>query len=329
MRILSFRCTLTLRNVAFTLAIPVAFGSFSCGANSLGGDEMASTETGNPPVVDNGKIRLAVVGGQVHVIGDAGAVSPGGIAVTVANQVTGATVSVNSETDGSFDAAIEGDAGDRYTVEVKGLPAVVVSATMVEPSGADSECYTADETTTAIQAAAESAAAEVGCEQDTDCTLASQCGLGFMAVPNAILEEHRARINVPGCADVCVGPALAVDGVAVCTNGACEHASTCEGMEDAARRVAQNVVSEADQRCETVDDCTFAELDVDCFFSGCSTWPISVAGQAELDEQSETLNQQLCGRFNENQCSPPEVGCDPIARSLYCVDNRCSTDPAE
>lgn len=321
--------TLTLRNVAFTLAIPLAFGSFSCGGYSLSGDERASTETGNPPVVDHGKIRIAVVGDQVHVVGDVGAVSPGGASVTVANQKSGASVSVDSETDGSFDAAIEGDAGDRYTVELKGVPAVVVSATVVEPSGTDSECYTADETTIAIQAAAESAAAEVGCERDTDCTLASQCGLGFMAVPNAILEEHQARVNVPGCADVCVGPVLATEGVAVCTNGVCEHASTCQDMEEAARRAAQDVVNEADQSCETVDDCTFAELDVDCFFGGCTGWPISVAGQAELDEQSEALNQQLCGAFNTNQCSPPEVGCDPIARSLYCVDNRCSADPAE
>ena len=200
---------------------------------------------------------------------------------------------------------------------------------MVEPSRAGSECYPADETTSAIRAAAESAAAEVGCEQDTDCTLAPQCGLTFMAVPNAILAEHRARVNVSGCADVCVGPAGVIEGVAVCTNDVCEHAYTCEGMEDAARRAAQNVVDEADQRCETVDDCTFAELDVDCFSSGCTWWPISIAGQAELDEQSEALNQQLCGRFNENRCLPGEVTCDPIARSLYCVDNRCSTEPAE
>jgi hypothetical protein len=100
--------------VCFTAALAPATG---CGAKVL---DMTSTDTGNPPFVDLGKLSTDTEGGTVTVTGEKGAASPGGSVVTVTNQRTGKSVSVKANADGSFSVAIAAEPGDQLEVEIAG-----------------------------------------------------------------------------------------------------------------------------------------------------------------------------------------------------------------
>jgi hypothetical protein len=69
-----------------------------------------STETGNPPVIDLKKISLVVSADGVRIVGQPGAVTPGGADIEL--QVAGSSEVIRgkSEPDGSFDIALDADA---------------------------------------------------------------------------------------------------------------------------------------------------------------------------------------------------------------------------
>jgi hypothetical protein len=113
LRLLTHATARTLA-VCLTAALVPTLG---CGAKTL--DE-ASTDTGNPPVVDIDKVSSVVGGDTVTVSGEKGAATPGGAVVTVTNQRSGTEASVAANQDGSFTLEIAGAPGDTLELEVAG-----------------------------------------------------------------------------------------------------------------------------------------------------------------------------------------------------------------
>lgn len=103
---LVFARLITLLLSVAMLAVPLV----GCGATS--------TDTGNPPLVDDKSIRVTPVGDGVRISAGAGAVSPGGADIEVQNSTTGATASTTADGDGSFAVEIEGSPGDGFRVVV-------------------------------------------------------------------------------------------------------------------------------------------------------------------------------------------------------------------
>ncbi|HMI91028.1 MAG TPA: hypothetical protein VK509_06670, partial [Polyangiales bacterium] len=87
-----------------------------------------STETGNPPVIDIARIALVVTRDEVHVTGERGAVTPGGVKVEVENLASGEVESGDVARNGSFDVAVEGSFDDTYLLRAQGASAVPPSA---------------------------------------------------------------------------------------------------------------------------------------------------------------------------------------------------------
>jgi hypothetical protein len=113
----SFRFMTRARARTLAMCLTAVPASVGCGAKVL---DMTSTDTGNPPLVDLGKLSSDTEGGTVTVTGEKGAASPGGSVVTVTNQRTGKSVSVKANADGSFTLKIAGAPGDTLEIKVAG-----------------------------------------------------------------------------------------------------------------------------------------------------------------------------------------------------------------
>ncbi|HEX2730587.1 MAG TPA: carboxypeptidase-like regulatory domain-containing protein [Polyangiaceae bacterium] len=100
-----------------------AIGLFTCGMLSVAcgaksSESPQSTNTGNPPVIDQGQIRVFQTPEGVQVIGEKGAV-PDGSAVEVVNLGDQSKAKTKSADDGSFSVTLTGDLNDDYRVRVK------------------------------------------------------------------------------------------------------------------------------------------------------------------------------------------------------------------
>jgi hypothetical protein len=215
-----------------------------CGAKTL--DE-ASTDTGNPPVVDIDKVSSVVGGDTVIVSGEKGAATPGGAVVTVTNQRSGAEASVTANQDGSFTLEIAGEPGDTLELEIAGgertelhVEAPTTPPVLVTPEKHRSAGETCDEVREALRPSPDgqpSAPVDDGgqfmcpggefgeCCFDEDCT-----------------EQTRGRCtsnrNQNWCTyDVCQedsdcttgGPCICNEGGNQCLGGNCQIDSDCSG----------------------------------------------------------------------------------------------------
>lgn len=92
-------------------------GSTGCGSRIE--ESIGSTDTGNPPIIDSGRVSAQLVGEEVYVVGESGAV-PGGATVTVSDLTTGKEATVVADDDGSFTIVTSGsDASDSVVVVVQ------------------------------------------------------------------------------------------------------------------------------------------------------------------------------------------------------------------
>src|SRR5262245_49392840 len=80
----------------------------------------SSTETGNPPAIDSALVALVVTRDEVHVVGEPGAVTPGGIVVEVETVATGDTQRGPVTDDGAFDVQVDGSLDDLYALRAIG-----------------------------------------------------------------------------------------------------------------------------------------------------------------------------------------------------------------
>lgn len=89
-------------------------GSVSCGARVE--ESIGSTDTGNPPIIDSARVFARLVGADLYVEGEAGAV-PGGATVTVEDPETGEKATAVADADGSF-TIVMNDTGESDSVVV-------------------------------------------------------------------------------------------------------------------------------------------------------------------------------------------------------------------
>lgn len=97
--------------VSFTPALFVG-----CGGQS--NEPVGSTDTGNPPVIAETKLRVVASDDGVVVSGSKGAVSAGAD-ISVTNLTTNKSADATASDDGSFSVAVEGSVGDAYRVEAE------------------------------------------------------------------------------------------------------------------------------------------------------------------------------------------------------------------
>lgn len=244
--------------VAALLAAPVLPGAtLSCGARETN----MSTKTGNPPVIDQTRVRIVGADGEVVVSGDEGAVQTSGdeqIVAKVTNRSNDATASTAVNDDGSFEVHIEGTLDDDYelTLTTRGTgdsttielgendegTATCLERTGMTPSegntrGPQPICGT-------LQAEALCQAAELVatvpslCEADGDCIVArgipecadsygsgavvSKKGAAELSAGLASIDETICRdFEVEGCTYYASGGPPLPETVALCEAGRC------------------------------------------------------------------------------------------------------------
>lgn len=137
----------------------------------------ASTETGNPPVIDAGQISLVVGTDEVQIVGAPGAVTPGGTEVELSILGTDETARVQSEPDGSFAVTI--DATPDSVVEVTAVSGEMPSSPVyVTRGGATVGSGKGDELTCIERSNLASQVVDrLRMAADTSCNTASDCQL--------------------------------------------------------------------------------------------------------------------------------------------------------
>ena len=76
------------------------------------------TQTGNPPVLDDGRVSLEVSADEVHITGKPAAVKPAGATIEITNLSTSKVITGMAAADGSFDIRVDGSVNDTFAVRV-------------------------------------------------------------------------------------------------------------------------------------------------------------------------------------------------------------------
>jgi hypothetical protein len=229
-----------------TLTVSFCLGVFVVGCNSA--HTPGSTETGNPPVIDIDRVALVVSSDEVHIVGEPGAVTPGGADVTVQAVGGDQVVTTKSAPDGSFELKVDSDAG---VIEVHASSAGEESETVYVTRGGASvgtgdggelSCNQRDQLASQVVSNAVSTA-DASCQTAADCQKVSTntlcrdtCGefyIGKLAVAPIEAAVRAVDVDSRFCfgfeADGCVrtippcippqtGPIACVDGM--CTQEA-------------------------------------------------------------------------------------------------------------
>lgn len=215
-----------------------------------------STETGNAPFIDVQKVSLVVASASVRIVGQPGAVRPGGVTVEVSIVGTGEVVRSASRADGSFDIPLSAsaDAVVEVRAATEGERSNVVyvtrgSASVGSGDGASLSCM--QRTNLASQAAANLAnQADTRCSAAADCVEVSTRTVCTDTCSDALVSRSAASgieagivtINRDLCrgfaSDGCKVIALPCEpppmGAVACVAGQCVHQEgSTNGPEDA------------------------------------------------------------------------------------------------
>lgn len=262
----------------------------ACGARA---DDRLSTDTGNPPVLDQARIRVVANDSGVVVSADAGAVSPGGATVAVTRLATEETVTTTAKTDGSFEVELSGAVGDEYRVEVRADGRTVTTLTVakegdiapdkqqcVDPSDEPPQgVTTGPEGCNLLWAEAVCLAQEVladvdtSCESDADCVKVSK-GLSCVdscngTMPVSQSEAARLRSSLDqiddkicaefigqGCNYIPSGCPPLGPWHAACVEGTCQGVRGCEEGQQAAAAAIAAEATALSEGCDSDADCS-------------------------------------------------------------------------
>jgi hypothetical protein len=219
--------------VAFTALVAI-----SCNSAHLPG----TTETGNPPVIDLGKIAIVVSDDEVSIVGKPGAVTPGGAEVTL--QVVGSdeVITDKSAPDGSFNQKL--DAGADAVIEVRANEADQESETIYVTQGGASvgtgdggqlssqqrDQLASQVIINAVDTADQSCQTAADCQKIVTSNMCRDTCEGFYTGKNAIapiqaavqavdktfcagFDAHGCSRTIPPCVPPATGPVACVDGV--------------------------------------------------------------------------------------------------------------------
>jgi hypothetical protein len=211
-----------------------------------------STETGNAPVIDIQKVALVVANASVRIVGQPGAVSPGGVTVEATIVGTNEVVRLASNADGSFDIPLSTSAD--AVVELRAAAGdersnvVYVTrggASVGSGAGASLSCM--ERTNLASQAAANLASkADTSCRTASDCVeisngtvctdtcsdplVSNSAVAGIKAGIETINRDLCASFASEGCTVIalpCVSPPM---GPIACVDGQCTRQTESGGQ---------------------------------------------------------------------------------------------------
>lgn len=299
-----------------------------CGGAAGPGTVEPGTETGNPPRVDERKLYIVQSGSSVQVIGEAGAVSPGGSTVRVTNLRTGAQVEATALNDGSLDVIIPGSPADGYELTVSNAGDVVnVRVPVAGGSSLDALSCNALENALGQRVASGFAAADASCTRDTDCVHSSwgffcyyQCGSSFLssAGQSASLAAIEADLE-PVCTELesrcerqapssCAPPSVTVP---ECRGGTCQgldvNALDCNTLSNRAEARMRELLDQADRACVTDSDCEIVNPSVSCFADCGNETNIAASAVQALTESVAQVERDFCQNFEGRACPPPLI----------------------
>ena len=308
------------------------------------------TQTGNPPVLDRGRVTLEVSADEVHIVGKSGAATPGGASIEVTNGTTGEVITGTAAADGSFDVRVDGSPDDTFVVraianEEQSAPVYVVrgGAAFAGEDDGSLACEQYTDLGRAMLAASASAASD-----DRNCNDASDCRVAVMTAPcapgcdpvylstagasqfEASIETLSTGLCASAYEEGCSYPLFRCPNIPPpdCIEGQCMRGSgrpSCADLSERAREAIAAAVAAADTRCEGDSDCTTAGTSTVCAPS-CLTAAVSTEGKATLEAAVASTNTNLCAGFEASGCEI-ERACDPIASPPpRCVSGQCTTD---
>jgi hypothetical protein len=317
-------------------------GLVRCGGTA----SQIGTETGNPPVIDNQKLRLEWTPNGVRLIGEPGAVTPGA-EVRLTNTRTGASASATAAANGSLSLEVPGSLSDPYEVRVSSA-----GREMTEPLTGGS--VTDDLTTLSCQelenrlgqTVAESFANQsTSCQTNAECVHAGwgvgcyyQCGQSVLSLTGDInaraLAEQRTQ---PICAELnrCQREAPSScppspETVLSCLEGSCversfEQLSCLELSSEAAVR-GGGAVESADKTCTVDADCSLVFPSVRCAPPCRYAVAVANAAAAALPDTIAQRAESVCQAFDQRACPEQLIPCPapPINPRAVCSSgNRC------
>jgi hypothetical protein len=335
------------RNTLTRLLCIALLACAPAGLVRCGGTAKLGTETGNPPVIDNQKLRLEWTPNGVRLIGDPGAVAPGA-EVRLTNTRTGESASAVADSDGSLLLEVPGALSDPYQVRV--------SAAGRETTQPLSGGSVSDELTTLSCTDLESrlgqiirsslASGDTSCSTKEDCVhpglVSCDQGCGYDAVlslageasARADAEQRTAPICtelercqrlIPPC-DPSLPPVLS------CIEGRCvgrdlAELSCLELTAEASQR-EQAVAVAADRTCTLDQDCSLFYASARCV-DNCR-YASAVSAEAllqHLDDLTQAT-EIVCRVFEQQGCPVVATPCPapPINPRAVCRSNRCELE---
>jgi hypothetical protein len=226
------------RSVIVSLSLCLLAAISSCTSTHTPG----STETGNPPVIDASKISLVVSMDEARIVGQPGAVTPGGSEVTVTPVGSDMVTIFKSQPDGSFDVPVGMNADTVIELragedESKTVYVTTGGASVGTGDGGELSCVQRDQLASQVIVSAIDSA-DTRCTVDTDCVQVSTstlcrdtCGEHYFgkngiaaieaAVRSADLEfcmgfaSAGCMRTIPPCIPPGTGPLKCMDGMCI------------------------------------------------------------------------------------------------------------------
>lgn len=265
---------------AALMAFPAAA---SCGAREVD----MSTKTGNPPVIDQTRVRIVGAVGEVIVRGERGAVETADGVQVVAkatNRSNDASASAIVNEDGSFEVRVAGTLEDEYelTITARGTSAsttlsLATSDTTDPTASAGLSNDTRGSTTTDV---AESGDGALTCLERT----------------GTPVREGGTRGPQPIC-------------------GMLQSEALCQAAE---------LVASVSLECADEQDCTFARRIPNCVQACGSVAVVSKEGAVDLAAGLSSIDETICRDFDGEGCTYLVTGCTPTSKAVaLCEDGQC------
>jgi hypothetical protein len=334
-------------NVKLTLGIVVGSLVAACfSANK----PIDSTQTGNPPVIQTERVALRLSSTDARVIGEPGAVEPGGATVEITNLRTGETITTEAAEDGSFDVVV-GLASDSYSVRAKvggqrSSPVYVVRGTAAVGDGRDGSLSCEQRNTLAGELLTEAAdRADRSCTTDSDCApvvarascYQPSCWFAYVSDRGgAQIERVSREIDGNLCAEYDVDacshalPKCAEPSAAVCKMGQCapivpqEPAASCNSLALEAGKRFDDAIQAADRSCNDIQDCIVSPMRVSCREDCPLPTSFSQVGLDSLNAAVRDIEAQECAAFDAIGCKVSEPTCGDLVVAVACIQNVCT-----
>lgn len=271
-----------------------------------------STETGNPPVLDQDGIYWLRRDADAEIIGEPGAVKPGGsvVEVLIGSNVVGR---VESKPDGSFTLTAQGAGEQSFSVRaVNGrVQSDTLSSTTIQQRDPPAS---SEEPSTELDAASDAGVAmpPASSSPDAAATTPDAAAAALDATTSTATTDAQpsgASMDAQSTQDAAV---------------ALVDSAACMDLHQQAETRLTQVLTQASVGCGTADDCVLVSINSSCY-EGCNT-PVVRAKAADVSAAVAQIEQQVCTPHNAMSCAIGGQRCELPAVTLLCVQSECVLD---